>query len=265
VSTEPAPRPARDRFDERAARYTSARVGLYNEANARHPRAREAERGVVIDRLALRPGLTICDVGAGGGYLADGIRERLDGRCRIVCVENSVAYCESISPAHGRVSSSLLCLALADASVDRVAVLAGLHHQDDKAGFLREAHRVLKPGGRIVVADVREGSGPARFLTQAVDRWSDMGHDATFLDGDGFASLLGRAGFDDVVVEDESYTWDLPHEDALVDYCRSLFRMTRAAPADVRDELHRHLRVTEDHGGAHLHWSLTCAVGRKPQ
>jgi len=255
--------PVRDRFDARAATYTRARVGLFNEANVQHPQARRAERRVVIDRLALEDGLTICDVGAGGGYLADGIRARLDGCCRIVCVENSIAYCESIPPVHGRVQSSLSHLALADASVDRVACLAGLHHQGDKLRFLREARRVLKPGGLIVVADVREGTGPARFLNEAVNRWSDMGHDATFLDGCGLRSLLESAGFGDVVAEDESYTWDLPDEDALVEYCRLLFRMTRATSADVREELHRYLRVDLDDSGARLHWSLMCGRGTK--
>jgi len=262
VSVGPADLPVRDRFDERAAGYTPERIGLFNEATARHPLAREAERRVVIDRLELEEGLTVCDVGAGGGYLSDGIRARLGGRCRVVAVENSVVFCESIAPDHERVTSSLSHLALADASVDRVAVLAGLHHQDDKLRFLREAHRVLKPGGLAVVADVREGTGPARFLNEAVDRWSDMGHDATFLDELGFASLLESAGFCEVAVETEAYTWDLPDERSLLEFCRTLFRMTRASLADVRDELHRYLRVDVDASGAHLHWSLTCASAR---
>jgi len=52
-------------------------------------------------------------------------------------------------------------------SVDRVLSLAGLHHltAKQKQQFFFEAHRVLRPGGLIVVADVMQGYvKPARSL-----------------------------------------------------------------------------------------------------
>lgn len=41
-------------------------------------------------------------------------------------------------------------LPFADASFDTVTFVACLNHIPDRAGALREAHRVLRPGGRVV-------------------------------------------------------------------------------------------------------------------
>lgn len=53
---------------------------------------------------------------------------------------------------------------LADASVDMVVMSNILFQLDDKVGCIREATRVLKPGGRVLIVDWTEsfgGLGPA--------------------------------------------------------------------------------------------------------
>jgi SAM-dependent methyltransferase len=252
-----------DAFDERAAAYTRERIELFNEANARWPQARATERRLLIERLDLRPGLTICDVGAGGGYLSDGIYEALGGACRIVCVENSAHFAESLADPYEKVVCSLSDLHLESASVDRVACLAGIHHQRDKARFFREAYRIARSGGSIAVGDVLAGSPPARFLNEAVDRHSDLGHDGMFLAAGELSALMHAAGFRELSETHHCYTWNFPDEPAMVRFCGSLFRMTKATPAQVAEELRRHLRIDVDRTGARLHWGLLFASGRK--
>jgi ubiquinone/menaquinone biosynthesis C-methylase UbiE len=53
---------------------------------------------------------------------------------------------------------------LADASIDLVVMSNILFQLDDKSGCIREASRVLKPGGRVLIVDWTEsfgGLGPA--------------------------------------------------------------------------------------------------------
>lgn len=252
-----------DSFDLRAATYDAARIRQYNAANERCRNARETERRLLVDLLDLAPGLTICDVAAGGGYLSDGIYDRLDGRCRIVCIENSAHFSESLPDRYERLLCSLSDIELESATMDRVACLAGIHHQQDKQRFFDEAFRVLRPGGLLGVGDVLRESAPGRFLNEAVDRWSDLGHGGMFLAPGELTALMERAGFIEVTERVHAYTWNFSDFEELVWFCKTLFRMTKATLGDVETELRDYLQIDVAPPGARLHWTLTYASARK--
>lgn len=95
-------------------------------------------------------------------------------------------------------------LPLRGASVDACISQEALLHIADKAAVLREAHRVLRPGGRLAFTDWIAHPALGDRERRRLEEWMA----ATTLQGlEGYRALLGRAGFTAVVAEDVSDEW----------------------------------------------------------
>jgi arsenite methyltransferase len=138
-------------------------------------------RDKVLDKAQLQPGDTLLDVGAGDGLIAFGALERLGPPGRVTFSDISqdlLDYCRKAAEAEGLLDRCSFVLAPADhlsgvptASVDVVTTRAVLIYVQDKAKALREFHRVLRPGGRISVAE------PINVLMGWNDRSRFYGYD----------------------------------------------------------------------------------------
>ncbi|MBA3950139.1 MAG: methyltransferase domain-containing protein, partial [Acidobacteria bacterium] len=83
-------------------------------------------------------------------------------------------------------------LPLGDASVDVAVLSQALHHAEDPARALAEAARVLRPGGRLLMLDLRQHD--QAWVREALgDRWLGF-KDAALKE------MLGDAGFRQVEV-----------------------------------------------------------------
>jgi cyclopropane fatty-acyl-phospholipid synthase-like methyltransferase len=89
-----------------------------------------------------------------------------------------------------------------DASFDVVWGLESICHAPDKADFIREARRVLKPGGRIVVADGFAAEQPGRLSRAAMELWIESWAVPNLATPSYFRRSLVETGFEDVAFED---------------------------------------------------------------
>ncbi len=109
----------------------------------------------LVERLGIAEGARVLDVGCGSGRLARWIAERV-GPSGSVAGIDPLAERVDIARAGGgatrfEVGQAEDLGAFEDASFDAVCMSAVLHWVVDKAKAVSEAHRVLRPGGRLGV------------------------------------------------------------------------------------------------------------------
>jgi len=113
----------------------------------------------------LPPGSRVLDVGCGRGVILAALA---DLGLEAHGVELSEAAARGADPrAQIRIAPSLAAAAYPEAFFDEVVIWHVLEHLRDPRGTLEEAHRVLRPGGRIVVAVPNLASAQARWAGAA--------------------------------------------------------------------------------------------------
>lgn len=152
-----------------------------------------------IGHLALRlaPRITIADLGAGEGLLSQLLARRAE---RIWCIDNSPRMIEvgsELAAKNGFANltyklGDIESVPLPDRSVDLAILSQALHHAIHPQRAVDEAYRILGPGGRILVLDLKEhGFEKARELY--ADIWLGFKESALH-------TYLKRAGFQQVDV-----------------------------------------------------------------
>lgn len=242
----------------------SERGAAFNAAQVAVPRARDEELAPLVEGLEVRDGHDFLELGPCWGALLRTIRKRHGEAVRIRAVEPSSVHADALPEWVSRVGSrDLVEFDLPDRCVDRVGVLAVLHHCDTPAQVIKESYRVLRPGGRLGIADVGTGSTVAEWLNGFVARNNPLGHDGRFFDSGEFTSWFKDAGFTTVREFEAEFVWRFRNIAQMVDYCRTMFWLKKATRAEVRYGLESILGVESDSKGARLRWSLTYAFGER--
>ena len=145
----------------------------------------------------LLPPLTVADLGCGEGYLTV---ETSRWASRVIAVDRSaevLKHARALADRR-RVSNitwkrgTLEALPIQNESVDVALLSQALHHAEDPSLVLCEAVRIVVPGGRVLVLDLRE-HGEAWVRERLGDRW--LGFTPAAL-----TDLMTSAGLTDVKV-----------------------------------------------------------------
>src|SRR5581483_8186954 len=157
--------------------------------------------------LALEPGETVLDLGSGGGIDVLLSARRVGPRGKVYgldMTDEMLALARENQRKAGATNVEFLkgtieTIPLPDNSVDVIISNCVINLSRDKDAVLREAFRVLRPGGRFAVSDVVvRGDVPAE-IRRSMELW--VGCIAGALEEGEYAAKLRAAGFADVEVE----------------------------------------------------------------
>ena len=158
---------------------------------------------------ALEPGEHVLDLGSGGGIdvLLSARRVAPGGRAygvdmtpemlELARANQARAGVTNVEFLEGRIEE----VPLPDHTVDVVVSNCVINLSADKAAVFAEAARVLRPGGRLAIADVVADHAPDPALLADHDAWA--GCIAGAVTRDQYRALLDDAGFVDVEIVDD--------------------------------------------------------------
>ena len=131
-----------------------------------------------VDQAAVRPGQVVLDLAGGTGDLALKFARKVGPDGRVVLADINAAMLNEgrrrlvDAGVAGNLSIAQVnaeALPFGDETFDCISIAFGLRNVTDKAAALRSMHRVLKPGGKVLILEFSE---PVKALKPAYDLYS---------------------------------------------------------------------------------------------
>lgn len=227
--------------------------------------ARVNERDALIDYVNLRPGLTVMDIQAAGGFLSDEIYKRLVGNVVNVCIEPNSELRSRLNPAFQAINNPVEnFFSVGDGSIDIAMGLIGLHHSSSHESTIKEIFRTLKPGGELAVCDVYEGSRLAAWLNEFVHENSRAGHSGNFPAPGEVSQLCEKTGFVEVREELRNVPWNFSTRSQIPVFFQGLFGLL-ASVEEIDQVLDKFFDIHNQDGCVSIKWPLMYCRAVKPR
>ena len=158
--------------------------------------------------LKLMPPMVIADLGAGEGTFSQLLAQRAE---KVIAIDNSekmVEFGASVARENGYLNleyrlGEIESPPIADGTVDLAFFSQSLHHAEHPDLAIAAAHRILKPGGRIIILDLLKHQ-----FEDARDLYADIWLGFSELD---ISRFLKNSGFREIEMSVVDREPDTPH------------------------------------------------------
>lgn len=214
--------------------------GYWDAGVKTHRQALLRLNAVLAERAGVAAGDKLLDAGCGWGGSSIWLARERGAQCTGITLEPAQAGIAAMMARKRRVAArarfaqaDFTRLPFADASFDVVWAVESVCHAPDKGAFLREAARVLVPGGRLVLADFFRAEPHMDATREGLLRaWISQWVVPDLADFESFAEAAKQAGLTGIQIEDATEAirpsaarlyrtglWTAP--------CAALFRLVR--------------------------------------
>ncbi|RDA94288.1 hypothetical protein CP533_0559 [Ophiocordyceps camponoti-saundersi (nom. inval.)] len=222
---------------------------------------------LLLNMMGVSPGWTVYDIGCGTGLLASDAADLVGPKGRVVGLE---PLRDRVDIAQSRAKENL-SFELGDAqdlsripddSVDGVYLNSVIHWVPDRMRAIKEAHRVLKPGGRlgIATASADHPQPPGIIRAQVLSRERYRCYSGPVKDRPNpteveLRDLMAGAGFRKIDIIMHRSSVETRDEKALVQFCEAysfgnyLGHIPKDLRSDVRDEIELEFSKWRTEGG----------------
>lgn len=260
---------------------TETRWENYRKANSEKPSARENELKKVFELVNPQPEQTILEVGTGNGYLTFPIAEAVELNGKIVTtdiVEKNI-YDVVIRNTQGL---SIIPYLLREESTlpeafenyfDSVATIATLHHFDNRLkqsgdtgrrNIIKEFYRVIKPGGKLVIADPLHDTITQRYF-DSIDNpeyCHPDGHPHNFFTKEQLEQVVSEAGFENIQIETTYVPWKFTTEQEAINFVHTIHN-AQVSPEDSFAKAKEILGFKQVDNHFELGWELFFLTAQK--
>ena len=248
--------------------FTGIRSKRYKEALKEYPDARLEDIKVMKIYLAPKKGETILEIGAGNGFFSIIIAEMVGKEGRLIVSDPSAEQLENIKelnkPNIAVVQEGAEDLNFPENSIDAIWSFGAMHHVFAKQKSFNHFKKILKNGGRIVIADVFSGSSLAKHFDQQVAKYCVTGHEVAFWSREYAESICYLAGLEKPKFFIIRQKWKFKTKKDIGIFLYKIHAMTKTTLKECLNGAEKILGIGKKNGFFELNWPMEVILTKKP-
>ena len=184
--------------------YFTQRAAIWDETAAEND---EVNLELMAERLNIRPGATVLDVGTGTGVFIPFLLSKTGGNGKIVALDIAEemlrkARAKGFDGEVAYLNADVTNIPLPDETFDSVVCYSSFPHFQDKLKALSEINRVIKSGGNLFICHTSSRASINEMHNGVPEVANDV------IPGEaGMQMILAKAGFVDIRIEDYRETY----------------------------------------------------------